>query len=146
MPPKEGAEHGWYQHGKNQHNQACSDGLSRAGTAPHTPTPSLGESLGYVTPGHSLSLCVSQREDEIEAIISISDGLNLVSAHLSQPSGSMQLPGPEHSSLLQSPGGGGVLLANPHQRAHRRGLQWVRPVGKGGKRETEESMTHQLHC
>lgn len=107
MPPKEGAEHGRYQHGKNQHSQACSDGLSRAGTAPHTPTPSLGESLGYVTPGHSLSLCVSQREDEIEAIISISDGLNLVSAHLSQPSGSMQLPGPEHSSLLQSPGGGG---------------------------------------
>lgn len=40
-------------------------------------------SLGCVSPGHSL--CASQREDEIEAIISISDGLNLVSRHWASP-------------------------------------------------------------
>ena len=33
----------------------------------------------------TLCPCASQREDEIEAIISISDGLNLVSTHSSQP-------------------------------------------------------------
>lgn len=33
----------------------------------------------------TLRPCASQREDEIEAIVSISDGLNLVSTHSSQP-------------------------------------------------------------
>lgn len=54
----------------------------------------VGGEFSWVCHSWTLSPCSSQREDEIEAIISISDGLNLVSAHLSQ------LPGPEHSSLL----------------------------------------------
>ena len=70
--------------------------------------PSFGVLRAPSTPGSSLCPCASQREDEIEAIISISDGLNLVSAPCSQqPLPRPQpLPGSEHYALRQGLGVG----------------------------------------
>lgn len=62
-------------------------------------------SVSRVCLSWTLSPCASQREDEIEAIISISDGLNLVSRHRGQPLAAHSLG---LSSFPFPPPGGGT--------------------------------------